>query len=195
MNPFKLLNSIFRSFTIALVAALMVESAWGQALAPSAQQPSQAETNRSVPPELADQRAITEATIGTFVSKIDAAVMKGDVDSYANMLADDFTVTITSDIDSSQLPQHQSKAVYVRGMREGIKGCRVLEAKTTIDNTIITDLHARAVVYCTLTERNLVSGGKRTCDVTVRQKFELELRKEGLKITKLEFQVAGVKLE
>ena len=190
------MNSILRSFRIALLAALMIQCAGGQTLAPAPQQSAQGtqDKDRSVHPELADPRVITYASITNLVSKFDTTAMNADVDAYAKMLADDFTVTITSDVNPDQGPRHQSKADYVRDMREAVKSCRVLGAKTTIDEAIITDPSARAVVYCTLAERTQVSG-KRICNVTVHQKFNLELRQEGVKITKLEFQIAEAKWE
>lgn len=181
------MTRLVRATISILLAALMSQCAGGQTLAPSPQQPSQGAHDKV--------QVITGVTISNLVSKFDTTAMNADVDTYANMLADDFTVTITSDVDPDQVPRHQSKRDYVRDMREAIKHCRVLDSKTTIDETIITDPSARATVYCTLAERTLVSGGKRVCNVTVHQKFNLELRQGGLKITKLEFQIAEAKWE
>lgn len=143
----------------------------------------------------AGPRVITTATISNLVSKLDATATKADVDAYANMLADDFTITITSDTERGPLPRRQSKSDYVRDMRASIKNARVMETKTTIDQITIADSGARATINCTLAQRTLVLDSKRICHVTMRQKFSLELREGELKITKLESQIAGVKWE
>lgn len=138
---------------------------------------------------------ITTAGVSNLVSKLDTLAMKADVDAYANMLADDFTITITSDTQRGPLPEEQSKSDYVRDMRVSVKHSKVLEAKTTIDRITIGDLGASATVNCTLIERTLVLESKRICNLTMRQKFSLEIRKGELKIKKLESQISEVKWE
>jgi hypothetical protein len=138
---------------------------------------------------------ITTATISNLVSKLDTIATKADIDTYADMLADEFTITITSDEPRGPLPQRESKSDYVRDMRASIKNGRVIEAKTTIDQITIADSAARAMVNCTLAQRTLVLDSKRICNLTMRQKFSLELREGELKITKLESQITRVKWE
>jgi hypothetical protein len=140
-------------------------------------------------------RMIATATISNLVSRLDMTATKPDVDAYANMLSDDFTITVTSNTPRGPLPQNQSKSDYVRDMRASIKNSQVLEAKTTIGHITIAESGTNATVNCTLTERTLMLDSKRICNLTMHQTFSLELRNGQLKIKKLESQIAGIKWE
>lgn len=147
-------------------------------------------THSSSPPT-----AITTGAISNLVSSLDATATNADVDAYARMLSDDFTLTITSESQQGSFPLKQRKTQYVADMRESIRNYRVAETKTTIDQIDIAASGQTATIGCTLAQRSIALDSKRVCRLSMKQTFTVAMQGGSLLITELRSHMTGVTWE